>query len=365
MICFSARRSPRMPEVPRRPRRPPRSAAPSACVATMRSDSSTRSSSTRSSRSSDHAAGLDPRHVENVVDDAEQVGAAVVDVAGNTRGISASRASPNIPDCMISEKPMMALSGVRSSWLILARNSDLVRLASSARSFSSAYFSARSTICCACCSSFWRDWRRSAMVAIRRRSPSISLPSWRFSWVMSVPTETKPPSLVRRSLICSQRPSSSCSSKLRAPSSGLPSVDHLRPDQRLAARRRSPRRRACRRPAPSPACRGAAGTWNCTSPAGCRRPTGRRPRRSSRSRRGAGCRRSSSARRGASARVTSTAMPMRCGSPASRSTSSARARSQTQRPSAWRMRNMRSTVVSLACVEPSRRAPSGRRRRDG
>ena len=33
---------------------------------------------------------------------------------------------PNMPDCMISEKPMMALSGVRSSWLILARNSDLV-----------------------------------------------------------------------------------------------------------------------------------------------------------------------------------------------------------------------------------------------
>ena len=31
-----------------------------------------------------------------------------------------------MPDCMISEKPMMALSGVRSSWLILARNSDLV-----------------------------------------------------------------------------------------------------------------------------------------------------------------------------------------------------------------------------------------------
>ena len=28
---------------------------------------------------------------------------------------------------------MMALSGVRSSWLILARNSDLVRLAISAR----------------------------------------------------------------------------------------------------------------------------------------------------------------------------------------------------------------------------------------
>ena len=48
---------------------------------------------------------------------------------------------PNIPDSMISEKPMMALSGVRSSWLILARNFDLVWFASSARVFSSAYFS--------------------------------------------------------------------------------------------------------------------------------------------------------------------------------------------------------------------------------
>ena len=33
---------------------------------------------------------------------------------------------------MISEKPITALSGVRSSWLILARNVDLARLASSA-----------------------------------------------------------------------------------------------------------------------------------------------------------------------------------------------------------------------------------------
>ena len=38
------------------------------------------------------------------------------------------------PWSMACEKPMMALSGVRSSWLILARNSDLARLAASARS---------------------------------------------------------------------------------------------------------------------------------------------------------------------------------------------------------------------------------------
>ena len=49
-----------------------------------------------------------------------------------------------MPDSMISENPMMALSGVRSSWLILARNFDLAWLASSARVFSAAYFSASS-----------------------------------------------------------------------------------------------------------------------------------------------------------------------------------------------------------------------------
>ena len=36
---------------------------------------------------------------------------------------------------MISEKPMIALSGLRSSWLMLARNSDFARLAISASFF--------------------------------------------------------------------------------------------------------------------------------------------------------------------------------------------------------------------------------------
>ncbi len=45
-----------------------------------------------------------------------------------------------MPLPMISEKPMIALSGVRSSWLILARNFDLAWLASSARVFSSGVF---------------------------------------------------------------------------------------------------------------------------------------------------------------------------------------------------------------------------------
>ena len=32
--------------------------------------------------------------------------------------------APNMPPCITSAKPRMALSGVRSSWLMLARNSD-------------------------------------------------------------------------------------------------------------------------------------------------------------------------------------------------------------------------------------------------
>ena len=41
---------------------------------------------------------------------------------------------PKMP-LITSAKPMIALSGVRSSWLILARNSDLARFALSACAF--------------------------------------------------------------------------------------------------------------------------------------------------------------------------------------------------------------------------------------
>jgi hypothetical protein len=77
----------------------------------------------------------------------------------------------------------MALSGVRNSWLILARNFDLAWLASSARVFSSAYFSA-SSASRAC------EERTSETVVISRFSLSISFFSWVLSAVMSVPTET-------------------------------------------------------------------------------------------------------------------------------------------------------------------------------
>ena len=96
-----------------------------------------------------------------------------------------------MPLSIISAKPMMALSGVRSSWLMLARNSDLARLALSAcgllveialgeigellglrlEGLARLLAGPRPS--------------RSAAARIRR-----SCSSWRFSAVMSVPTET-------------------------------------------------------------------------------------------------------------------------------------------------------------------------------
>ena len=52
------------------------------------------------------------------------------------------------------------------------------------------------------------------MVAISRLSLSTSLSWCCFSWVMSLPTETVPPSRVFNSFTCSQRPSANCRSKV-------------------------------------------------------------------------------------------------------------------------------------------------------
>ena len=72
---------------------------------------------------------------------------------------------------MTSEKPMIALSGVRSSWLILARKSLLARLASSA--------------CVQACAIL-------SSAALRS--------------VMSEYSDTTPPSGIARRRICSARP---------------------------------------------------------------------------------------------------------------------------------------------------------------
>ncbi|MNO92473.1 hypothetical protein D3C76_840500 [compost metagenome] len=83
---------------------------------------------------------------------------------------------------------MMPLSGVRISWLMLARNSDLIRLASSAslraRSSSMFWISMVSRFCrtssvawsMLCCISSWALCRASAM----RLMP---LASWSSSWL--------------------------------------------------------------------------------------------------------------------------------------------------------------------------------------
>jgi hypothetical protein len=44
----------------------------------------------------------------------------------------ADPSGPNVSIIMISEKPRMAFSGVRNSWLMVARNEDFARLAASA-----------------------------------------------------------------------------------------------------------------------------------------------------------------------------------------------------------------------------------------
>jgi hypothetical protein len=76
--------------------------------------------------------GLDLGHVENVVDQIEQVIAAVEDVGRVLLVLIGLPIGPNSSFAMISEKPITALSGVRSSWLMFARNVLLARLASSA-----------------------------------------------------------------------------------------------------------------------------------------------------------------------------------------------------------------------------------------
>src|SRR3984893_4072404 len=71
---------------------------------------------------------------------------------------------------MISENPRTAVSGVRSSWLILARNSDFARFAASARnavslnspflrtSSSSIWLNERARRCSSC-GTYWRKIR--------------------------------------------------------------------------------------------------------------------------------------------------------------------------------------------------------------
>ena len=67
----------------------------------------------------------------SMLDDVEQVVAALVDDVG-IFAVRRADSSPTTPLVIISEKPTMALSGVRSSWPMVARKRDLAFEASSA-----------------------------------------------------------------------------------------------------------------------------------------------------------------------------------------------------------------------------------------
>ena len=73
-----------------------------------------------------HPPGLDLGEVEDVVDQREQVAAGTEHAVERLEVLLEASASSR----SISVTPMMALSGVRSSWLMLARNCDLCWLAS-------------------------------------------------------------------------------------------------------------------------------------------------------------------------------------------------------------------------------------------
>ena len=151
--------------------------------------------------------GLDLRHVEDVVDDVEQILAARVDVAGIFDIFRRRRCGPNIC-CSITSAE--ADDGVERRPQLVAHIGEELRLRPVgrfgprllARIFLGEIgeplrllLGAAAIFC------------RSRTVIISSRSEWSSRSSCCLSGVMSVPTETKPPSLVRRSLICSQRPS--------------------------------------------------------------------------------------------------------------------------------------------------------------
>ena len=76
-----------------------------------------------------HLARFDLRQVEDLVEQLEQVTAGRPDVFEVLLLFLVS--SPKRRSSNTSEKPITAFSGVRSSWDMLARNSDLWRLATS------------------------------------------------------------------------------------------------------------------------------------------------------------------------------------------------------------------------------------------
>ncbi len=114
-------------------------------------------------------AGLDPREIEQLRDDVEQMLAAAPDVVDVFAiGVAADRPE-HAQTRMISAKPMIAFSGVRSSWLMLARKRDFAAFAVSASNFavfnsrssramSSVWVASRTIACCSAVSRSFSAW---------------------------------------------------------------------------------------------------------------------------------------------------------------------------------------------------------------
>ena len=73
--------------------------------------------------------GFDFREIQNVIDQLQQMCGALFDVIDESSLLVIELAG--FPSARSSEKPTIALSGVRNSWLILARNLLLSRVARS------------------------------------------------------------------------------------------------------------------------------------------------------------------------------------------------------------------------------------------
>ena len=204
--------------------------------------------------------------------------------------------APNIPDSMISEKPMMALSGVRSSWLMLARNFDLAWLASSARLAAS--------------SASWPGLHlqlvlRLAKVGDGRHQPLLAVDQLLFVLLQRRDVGAdRNVAAVLGAALADLQPVAVVELRLEGARAGHGRVlaGELGADDVLAAGRDHRPRRACRRRSPRRAGCAGSGSWSCTAPGGSRGPTARRLPGWSRWRRAGACRRRRSARPASSAR---------------------------------------------------------------
>ncbi len=127
-----------------------------------------------------HLAGLDLRQIEDVVDDAEQDAARRSGFCSDSRA-GAAKSSVAMARCAM---PRMAFIGVRISWLMLARNSDLVRAAASASAWArrSSLTAARSTVMSSSMTTTPLARSSASMARAERRTQNV-LPSLRRHWL--------------------------------------------------------------------------------------------------------------------------------------------------------------------------------------